>query len=128
MNLTNLKFFKHPDGNVAHQWDDGIPIIDKHFSNSLIDLLGPERVEANTLEESHINIAASAQAIYEEALFNILFSLHDRHSVDKICLAGGCGNNSVANGKITKKTPFKNLYVQAAAGVPGHWVQLFCME
>lgn len=115
----NLKYFNHPKGNVAHQWDNGIPILDNHFSGSLIDLLGPKRVQGAQIEKKDMDIAASAQSIYEEALFNMISSLYEKYSIKKICLAGGCGNNSVANGKITRNTPFKNLYVQAAAGDAG---------
>ena len=35
------------------------------------------------------------------------------------CLAGGCAMNSVANGKVYARTPFRRLYVQAAAGDAG---------
>jgi carbamoyltransferase len=34
-------------------------------------------------------------------------------------LAGGCGFNSVANGKVTTHSPFKHVYVQSAAGDAG---------
>ena len=115
----NPIYFNHPKGNVAHQWDNGIPILDNHFSDALIELLGPNRKKGSPIEKNHMDIAASAQFIYEEALFNIMKSLYEKYSIEKICLAGGCGNNSVANGKVTRNTPFKNLYVQAAAGDAG---------
>ncbi|MFI4941120.1 MAG: carbamoyltransferase C-terminal domain-containing protein, partial [Burkholderiales bacterium] len=51
--------------------------------------------------------------------FNLLAMLHRTHSIDNLALAGGCAMNSVANGKITKKTPFKKVYIQAAAGDAG---------
>ena len=41
------------------------------------------------------------------------------HPCEAICIAGGCGANSVANGKITRNTPFSKVYVQAAAGDAG---------
>ena len=34
-------------------------------------------------------------------------------------LAGGCATNSVANGNITRATPFRRVDVQAAAGDAG---------
>ena len=57
--------------------------------------------------------------MFEEALFHLLNKLHKKHSIDSICIAGGCGMNSVANGKIRRNTSFKNVYIQAAAGDAG---------
>ena len=45
--------------------------------------------------------------------------INKKTGLTSICLAGGCGNNSVANGKISKNTNFKNVYVAAAAGDAG---------
>jgi carbamoyltransferase len=36
-----------------------------------------------------------------------------------VAVAGGCGMNSVANGKVLLKTPFKHVYIQSAAGDAG---------
>jgi carbamoyltransferase len=49
----------------------------------------------------------------------LLNHLHSRHGVDALALAGGCAMNSVANGKVYRNTPFKKMYVQAAAGDAG---------
>jgi len=57
--------------------------------------------------------------MYEETFFHLLNKLHARHGSDNLCIAGGCGMNSVANGKVTKRTPFKNVYIQSAAGDAG---------
>ena len=45
--------------------------------------------------------------------------LHDKYKLDAVTIAGGCGMNSVANGKVSLRTPFKNIYIQAAAGDAG---------
>src|SRR5262249_45633878 len=45
--------------------------------------------------------------------------LHARHGLDAVAVAGGCGMNSVANGKIRRMTPYKRVYVQSAAGDAG---------
>src|ERR1051326_8470999 len=37
----------------------------------------------------------------------------------KLCVAGGCGYNSVANGLIFDRSPFRDVYIQAAAGDAG---------
>ena len=57
--------------------------------------------------------------MYEEAFFYLLNRLHERYRVDALALAGGCGMNSVANGKVYRNTPLKRLYVQSAAGDAG---------
>jgi carbamoyltransferase len=57
--------------------------------------------------------------MYEEAFFHLLAHLHGRYQLDALCLAGGCAMNSVANGKVYARSPFRRLYVQAAAGDAG---------
>jgi carbamoyltransferase len=57
--------------------------------------------------------------MYEEALFALLNALHRRHGCDNLALSGGCGMNSVANGKVYLNTPFKQMYLPASAGDAG---------
>ena len=57
--------------------------------------------------------------MYEEAFFHLLNNLHHRYQMDDLALAGGCAMNSVANGRITRETPFKRVFIQAAAGDAG---------
>ena len=45
--------------------------------------------------------------------------MHAEYCIDDLTLAGGCAMNSVANGKVFRETPFRRLYVQAAAGDAG---------
>ena len=82
-------------------------------------LLGPRRRPDDPLEERHRDIARSVQAMYEEAFFNLIGKLHKDHGLTDLALAGGCAMNSVANGKVRRKTPFRRVYVQAAAGDAG---------
>ena len=115
----NLRFFTHSSQRLPHQWSHGTPVVGSHFSSALSDLLGPARSADQPLEQRHKDIARSAQAMYERAFFHMLHALHRRHPLDQLCIAGGCGANSVANGKVTRSTPFKQVYVQAAAGDAG---------
>ena len=57
--------------------------------------------------------------MYEEAFFALVNSLHKRYGNDNITLSGGCAMNSVANGKVMRMSPFKNVYIQSAAGDAG---------
>lgn len=115
----NLKYFKHHTGEVAYEWDGGIPKVGKLYSQNLAQLLGPERLDGEMLTQRHMDIARSAQQMYEDTLFNLLSSLHEKYSLECLSLAGGCAMNSVANGKIKKFTPFKKIYIQSAAGDAG---------
>ncbi|MEM6499652.1 MAG: carbamoyltransferase C-terminal domain-containing protein, partial [Pseudomonadota bacterium] len=67
----------------------------------------------------HKDLACSAQRVYEKALFNLLTSVHQKHGLHALSLAGGCAMNSVANGKVTRFTPYSKIYVQAASGDAG---------
>jgi carbamoyltransferase len=115
----SLAYFRHHRERIAHNWEGGAPVFDDLFSPALEDLLGPRRRAADPLEERHLDIACSVQTIYEEALFHLLAGVHQRHRVEDVALAGGCAMNSVANGKIRRRTPFRRVYVQAAAGDAG---------
>ena len=116
----NLDFFQHTGKkDIDHQWSAGSPIVGRHWSASLEELLGPSRGSDEDLLQRHMDIAMSTQAMYEEAFFALLNSIYQRDKSNNICIAGGCGANSVANGKIKKKTPFQKVYVQAAAGDAG---------
>jgi carbamoyltransferase len=115
----DLRWFQHAGQNLPHQWSHGSPSVGQHWSPALIELLGPARDPQEPLEQGHMDIARSAQAMYEEAFFHLLNALYARHPSPHLCIAGGCGANSVANGKVTAATPFRQVYVQAAAGDAG---------
>jgi carbamoyltransferase len=115
----DLRWFQHAGQNLPHQWSHGSPSVGQHWSGELVSLLGPARQPQEPLEQRHKDLARSAQAMYEEAFFHLLQALHRRHPSDHLCIAGGCGANSVANGKVTVATPFRQVYVQAAAGDAG---------
>ena len=115
----DLTWFQHAGQNLPHQWSHGIPSVGQHWSPAIESLLGPARRPEDPLEQHHMDIARSAQAMYEEAFFHLLNALHRLHPTPHLCIAGGCGANSVANGKVTVATPFQKVYVQAAAGDAG---------
>ena len=115
----NLAYFRHHRELVPYQWDNGSPTFEDLFSPELEELLGPRRQKDAPLEQRHCDLARSAQAVYEEAFFNILRHAHKETGSNAIVLAGGCANNSVANGKIRRETPFKQVYVHAAPGDAG---------
>lgn len=115
----DLRYFRHHREPIAYSWDGGSPRFADLFSPELEVLLGPRRLTDEPLEDRHRDIARATQALYEEAFFHLLRRLHEQAPVDDIALAGGCAANSVANGKIRRVTPFRRVYVQAAAGDAG---------
>ena len=115
----NLKYFTHTSSGAPHTWDGGEPLIKDLFSNKIIELLGPQRTKNTTLLNKHKDLANSIQAMYEEAFFNIINSFAPYDSSDNLCIAGGCGANSVANGKITSRTKFNKVYIHPAPGDAG---------
>ena len=114
-----LDYFVHHSEGVAMVWENGEPTIGRVFSRALEELFGPARNKGQPLKALHWNIAASAQAMYEDAFFHILEHVHAKTGLDSLALAGGCAMNSVANGKIFERSKFKDVYVQSAAGDAG---------
>jgi carbamoyltransferase len=115
----NLKYFRHHTDNVSYSWNNCAPEVGTLYTKRLIDLLGPARCERDPLEHRHQDLACSAQAIYEEAFFALLNALHARNPCPNLALSGGCAMNSVANGKVYLRTPFRKMYLPAAAGDAG---------
>ena len=115
----NLKYFLHHTGNVEMTWLTGEPKIGLVYGDKLVELLGPSRKAEEKIEKYHMDIAASTQKIYEEFLFDIANNLYEKNKNDSLCLSGGCGMNSVANGKLFNNTKYKNIYIPSAPGDSG---------
>jgi carbamoyltransferase len=115
----NLKYFRHHTDNVSYTWKDCAPEVGPLYRKELADLLGPARKPDEPLEQKHKDIARSVQTIYEKAFFELLNALHKQHPSDNLALSGGCAMNSVANGKVYRRTAFKRMYLPAAAGDAG---------
>ena len=110
----NLKYFKHHKDGVKMSWEGGEPDIESIYSEYMIEMFGPARKREDELTQYHKDLAASVQRYTEELIFHILLNLHKRTGLDNLCIAGGVAQNSVANGKILKNTPFKNIYIPPA--------------
>jgi carbamoyltransferase len=115
----NLKFFRHHIGNVSYTWKDCAPEVGTLYRHALVDLLGSPRRPDEPIEQKHKDLARSVQATYEKAFFALLHVLHKQHPSENLALAGGCAMNSVANGKVYRRTPFKKMYLPAAPGDAG---------
>jgi carbamoyltransferase len=114
-----LSYFRHASEKIDYTWENGSPEVGTLYTPALEELLGSARQASGELTQRHRDIARSVQTAYERAFFHLLRAVHKRHGLDALSLAGGCAMNSVANGKVYANTPFRHLYVQAAAGDAG---------
>jgi len=116
----NLQYFRHHTDDVHYTWDSCTPEVGTLYRKEPMEaLFGPQREKGTALEQKHHDLARSAQAMYEEAFFALLQSLHAKYQCDNLALSGGCAMNSVANGKVYRNSPFKRMYLPAAAGDAG---------
>jgi carbamoyltransferase len=75
--------------------------------------------EQGRQNEYYADVAASIQAVIEEALLHMAQYAYQETGLKRLCMAGGVALNSVANGRILRETPFDEIYVQPAAGDGG---------
>ncbi len=117
----NLEYFRHHIEKLNFEWKNDAPIFADLFCQAPLEhlLKLKKREKSDALENQHHDLAHSVQVVYENLFFNVLNAAHKRYGVDQLSLAGGCAMNSVANGKVYQRTPFKKLYVQSAAGDAG---------
>lgn len=80
---------------------------------------GPARRPDEPLTQRHMDLAASVQAVTEEAMLRTTRHLAAETGQRNLCLAGGVALNCVANGKILRDGRFEGLWVQPAAGDAG---------
>ncbi len=80
---------------------------------------GPPRKPEEELTQRHMDLARSIQAVTEKVIMNMAKHVHSITGLDKLCLAGGVALNCVANGKILREGPFKDIWIQPAASDAG---------
>lgn len=107
----NLDYFTHHIAGVEMAWESGEPFLSKMYSGKLIELLGPERKKGDEVTQRHADLAASTQAFYEEVLVHILKEAKRLTGFDTLAMAGGCAQNSLANGRCPQQAGFKTLYI-----------------
>ncbi len=102
-----------------------IRVLDHHlakhyqFPETIVKEIGPGRKKGEELTEHHWDIASSAQKVLEDTAIYLVKQIKEMTGEENLCMAGGVAFNSVMNGRIFHETPFKNFYVQAAAGDAG---------
>jgi carbamoyltransferase len=111
----NLKYFRKATKGVISYGIDHVPVVQPLFNNAMVALFGEARKKGEPLTQYHKDLAASVQKMTELTIFHLVNHLHKRTGLDNLCLAGGVAQNSVANGKITTHSGFKNIYIPSAA-------------
>jgi carbamoyltransferase len=114
-----LDYFTHDKEGVDMNWDAGSPTISRIYSEQMVELFGAPREKHGEMTELYVDVAASLQAMLEEAYLHLAETLWERTHIPNLCLAGGVALNAVANGRILPETPFEQLYIQPAAGDSG---------
>ncbi|MEH6456391.1 MAG: carbamoyltransferase [Cocleimonas sp.] len=95
----------------------GLTMVNKKFAKLFGEPI--RKSDDGELTQFHMDIAASIQAVTEEAMLSITRSLAKEYNIDNLCMAGGVALNCVANGRIQRDGHFKNIWIQPAAGDAG---------
>ena len=98
---------------------DGTMKLARHYSDEMVKRFGPPRQRGAEITLRDRNLACGLQARFEDVYMHLLRLAHRNAPNDRVCLAGGCALNSVANGKLFHETPFRETVIQPAAGDDG---------
>src|SRR6266568_2662389 len=116
----DLGFFKPLGSNEGMQIKpDGTVELARHFSSRMIEMFGPPRDPHTEITQRDMDLAYGMQHCFEEVFFHLLHELYKRVPLENLAMAGGCALNSVANGKLFARTPFRHTWIQPAAGDEG---------
>lgn len=110
--------------------EDGSFTLDQRYFNYLGGLTmtspafdevfgGPARVSESNLTQREMDLARSVQDVCEEIMMRMARAAHRETGLENLCLAGGVALNCVGNGKLLRNGPFKNIWIQPAAGDAG---------
>lgn len=91
----------------------------KNLSNKFNALFGPPRKKGEPITKQHEDIAKAAQVLLEEAMLNLARYAKELTGEKRLCISGGVGLNSVANGSIVRHKIFDEVYIYPAAGDDG---------
>jgi carbamoyltransferase len=91
----------------------------RHFSDRMRDLFGEPREPHSEITQRDMDLAFAMQQRFEEVFFHLLNQLYKKVPCQNLAMAGGCALNSVANGKVFTETPFRQTWIQPAAGDEG---------
>ncbi len=103
----NMKYFGYLDGLT--------------MTNAAFDRLfgGPPRKAETEISQREMDIARSIQVVTEEIVLKMARHARELTGADYLCMAGGVALNCVANGRLLREGPFKDIWIQPAAGDAG---------
>lgn len=116
-NLIELK----ADGSFRMNMDYFNYCVGLTMTSTRFDALfgGPPRKPESMLEQRHMDLAASIQAVTEEVMLRMARAAHRETGMKHLVLAGGVALNCVANGRLLREGPFEDIWIQPAAGDSG---------
>ena len=79
----------------------------------------PPRNPESPVTQFQMDVAASIQKVTEGIMLRIARHVHRETGMENLCMAGGVALNCVANGLLLRDSPFKNIWIQPAAGDAG---------
>jgi len=116
----DLDYFRPLGSNQGMQvLPDGTVRLARHFSDHMEKKFGKPREPHTEITQRDMDLAYGLQHRFEEIFFHLLNGLHKQVPSEDLAIAGGCALNSVANGKLFDRTPFRRTYIQPAAGDEG---------
>lgn len=125
LNMDYFSFHHSTKSTFSRKFTDlfGQPRI--HDSEFYTPTTHPQKDHPHWNEETaqqnqyYADIAASIQTVTEDTMLKLAQYAYEQTGSDNLCMAGGVALNSVANGRIIREGPFKNVYIQPAAGDAG---------
>jgi carbamoyltransferase len=94
----------------------GLTMTNRRFAD-LFD--GPPRTPETRISQKEMDIARSIQAVTEEVVLRLARTVQRETGLENLCMAGGVALNCVANGRVLREGPFRDLWIQPAAGDAG---------
>jgi carbamoyltransferase len=116
-NLVNIR----EDGSFSLDMDYFDYAAGKTMTNAKFHALfdGLPHPYDNETTQKQMDLARSIQVVTEEIVLKIAAHLHRVTACENLCLAGGVALNCVSNGRLSREGPFKNIWIQPAAGDAG---------
>jgi carbamoyltransferase len=110
--------------------DDGTVLLNQRYFNYVTGLTmtngrfhrlfgGPPRQPEGPITQREMDLAASIQAVINEAILRMGRHVHARTGLDRLAMAGGVALNCVAAGRLSVEGPFRSIWTQPAAGDAG---------
>ncbi len=99
--------------------ESGEMVVHRHYSDKMLEIFGAPRERHGEITRRDEDMAFGVQRIFEDVYMHLLGILHGLVPSERISMAGGCVLNSVANGMMFDRTPFRQTCIQPAAGDDG---------